>query len=265
VASQDRKRPRPIAAAPCRGTAGNEQTWSAPDCYNPTAPVPGSPHPRAQGRLQHAVCGESPANTTACGDKFDQKVVRKEILRTRSSRACSAKSFLSTRAWRPRIFASLLEPIRTVSGAICVCRLSATPSTNRSRGSRRCNPCSAKTRQSSATVTLLRRSSRTTRIFSSAEYCLRRGLRSDGVSGVLDLGQTLHASGGHDEPEILRSSGPKSGEASSLDCSGRGRRNAKRCGRRRVLWRFFSIEAPVERRFALRVSDRWIRPSSSES
>src|SRR5947208_6450100 len=57
-----------------------------------------------------------------------------------------------------------------------------------------------------------RRPSRTMRIFSSAEYCLRvarrmsRTSRSDGVSGVLDFGLMLHSSGGHDEPEILRSS-----------------------------------------------------------
>src|SRR5271168_3879869 len=50
------------------------------------------------------------------------------------------------------------------------------------------------------------------RIFSSAEYCLRvarrmsRTSRSDGVSGVLDLGLMLHSSGGHDEPETLRPS-----------------------------------------------------------
>ena len=60
----------------------------------------------------------------------------------------------------------------------------------------------------SATLSLCFRA-RTMRIFSSAEYCLRvarrisRTSRSDGVSGVLDLGLMLHSSGGYDEPKIL--------------------------------------------------------------
>ena len=70
----------------------------------------------------------------------------------------------------------------------------------------------AMTRQSSAMVASPRSPSRTMRIFSSAEYCLRVALRisrtsrSDDVSGVLDFCLMVHSSGGDDEPKILRSS-----------------------------------------------------------
>jgi hypothetical protein len=80
------------------------------------------------------------------------------------------------------------------------------------RADGRLPPSCAMLARSRSIVASPRRPSRTMRIFSSAEYCLRvarrmsRTSRSEGVSGVLNLGLMLHSSGGDDELEILRSS-----------------------------------------------------------